>query len=365
LGTWVVASAFLVLGALLAVAHYRDANRERDQSITTLVALLACFALATIAGTGNIAAASGAAVVVALLLGIKPELHGLLRRIRREELLATIRLLLISVVVLPVLPDRGFGPYDALNPYRLWWMVVLVAALSYVGYVAVRIAGMQRGILLMALFGGLSSSTAVAISLARMGRQKSIAPAILTAGAVTASAVMFPRTLVIVAALAPSLAQMLAPVLVPAAVVALGGAWLLARRCRSDAAVALGTENFASRNPLDLRTALQFGGLLTIVAFLARAAADVLGKGGLLAIAAASAFADVDAITLSVADGTAAGVFGGPLAVAAILTAVAVNTAFKVTLVAAIAGWRAGLGMGVPLAAALAAGATGAALTIF
>jgi uncharacterized membrane protein (DUF4010 family) len=361
-GGWVVAGALAALGAILAVAHARDPGRDKDQSITTLVALLACFALAVLAGVGEVTVAAAAAVVIALLLGVKPELHGLLQRIRREELLATIRLLLISVVVLPVLPDRGFGPYAAFNPYRLWWMVVLVAAISYVGYVAARIAGERRGILAMALFGGLASSTAVALNLARLGRDKAVAPATMAAGTVTASAVMFPRALVIVAVLAPELAAPVAAALMPAAAVAFAGAWLWIRR-KPDDGTAVGAEGLATGNPLDLAAAIKFGALLAAIMVLARAAADVLGEAGLIAIAAASGLADVDAITLSVVQGFSDTAFGPKPAVAAILAAVAVNTAFKVALVAVIAGARAGLSVGLPLAAALAAGAAGIALT--
>jgi uncharacterized membrane protein (DUF4010 family) len=363
-GGWVVAGALAALGALLAVAHARDPGRDKDQSITTLVALLACFTLAVLAGVGEVTVAAAASVVVALLLGVKPELHGLLQRIRREELLATIRLLLISVVILPVLPDRGFGPYAAFNPYRLWWMVVLVAAISYVGYVAARITGERRGVLAMALFGGLASSTAVALSLARLGRDKAVAPTTMTAGTVIASAVMFPRALVIVAVLAPELAPQVAAALLPAAAVALAGAWIWLRRKPDGSATAVGAEGLTTGNPLDLPAAIKFGALLAAIMVLARAAADVLGDAGLIAVAAVSGLADVDAIILSVVQGFSDTAFGPLPAVAAILTAVAVNTAFKVALVAAIAGARAGISVGLPLVAALAAGAAGVALAM-
>lgn len=367
-GGWVVAGALAALGALLAVAHARnggrDAAHDKDQSITTLIALLTCFALAILAGTGEVVVAAASAVVVALILGIKPELHGLLQRIRRDELLATIRLLLISVVVLPVLPDQGFGPYHAFNPYRLWWMVVLVAALSYVGYVACRIAGTSRAIMVMALFGGLSSSTAVTLNLARLGRENAIPYQSMIAGTVTASAVMFPRTLAVAAVLAPGLVPDLAAALLPAGAIALLGAWIQARR-KPDAGDAAIGEGFLTRNPLDLASALKFGALLAAILVLARAGADVLGRAGVMGVAAASGLADVDAITLSVLDAYSHDVFGPRLAAAAILVAVGVNTAVKVIMVAAIAGLRPGLAVGLPLAAALGSGAAGAVLVLW
>ncbi len=362
LGGWVFASAALALGALVTAAHFRTARTEHDQSITTVTALLAGFTLSALAGLGEMAPAGAAAVIVAALLGIKPELHGLLRKISREELLATIRLLLISVVVLPVLPDHGFGPYDALNPRRLWWMVVLVAALSYIGYVAVRIAGVKRGVLLTALFGGLSSSTAVALNMARLARDGTASRAVVAGGTVTASAVMFPRALVIAGIVAPDLVAPLAAAMLPACAVALLGAWWLFRH--DDAAQDQGptAERFATQNPLDLRLALQFGVLLAVIMFAARAAAHLFGHEAVIAVAAASGLADVDAITLSVADGASGGAFGPTIAVAAVCTAAAVNTVVKTVLVGAIGGWRAGAAVAVPMAAALAAG--GASLWI-
>jgi uncharacterized membrane protein (DUF4010 family) len=242
--------------------------------------------------------------------------------------------------------------------------VVLVAAISYVGYVAARITGERRGVLAMALFGGLASSTAVALSLARLGRDKAVAPTTMTAGTVIASAVMFPRALVIVAVLAPELAPQVAAALLPAAAVALAGAWIWLRRKPDGSATAVGAEGLTTGNPLDLPAAIKFGALLAAIMVLARAAADVLGDAGLIAVAAVSGLADVDAIILSVVQGFSDTAFGPLPAVAAILTAVAVNTAFKVALVAAIAGARAGISVGLPLVAALAAGAAGVALAM-
>ncbi|MDH3241244.1 MAG: MgtC/SapB family protein [Alphaproteobacteria bacterium] len=363
-GGWVLAGALAALGAIAAAAHFRSLKAESDVSITTLTALLCTFALAALAGLGNAEAAGAAAVVMALLLGIKPEIHGFVRRIRRDELLATIRLLLVSVVVLPILPDKGFGPGAVLNPYRIWWMVVLVAALSYVGYVAVRAAGARRGVLLLALAGGLASSTAVALNLARLGRQKALSPDLIAAGTVTASAVMFPRIFLIGVALAPALAQPLAAMVIPATGAGLAAAWWLIRRTQRLTDDALTEEGFAARNPLDLRTAIQFGALLALIMVLSHAARDLMGGAGLIALAAVSGLADTDAITLSLADAAAKEAIAETLAAGAIVTALAVNTVFKAGLVVAIAGWPAGLRVSASLGLALAAGALGYVLTL-
>jgi hypothetical protein len=128
------------LGLLAALGYWRESQRDQDISMTTaVVVVLLPFRLGALAGIGELTVAAATAVVITLLLGFKLELHGIVRRIERLELLGTLRLLLISVVILPVLPNRGFGPWDAFNPYRTWWMVVLVAGISYVGYFAIRI----------------------------------------------------------------------------------------------------------------------------------------------------------------------------------------------------------------------------------
>jgi len=363
-GGWVLAGALTAVGAIAGAAHFRSRMAEQDVSITTLTALLCTFALAALAGLGDAEAAGAAAVVMALLLGIKPEIHGFVRRIRRDELLATIRLLLVSVVVLPILPDKGFGPGGVLNPYRIWWMVVLVAALSYVGYVAVRAAGARRGVLLLALAGGLASSTAVALNLARLGRQKALSPDLVAAGTVTASVVMFPRVFLIAITLAPDLTQRLAVVVVPIAAAGLAATWWLVRKTRRAPEDALKEESFAGRNPLELRTAIEFGALLALIMVLAHVAREVLGNAGLIALAAVSGLADTDAITLSLAEAATNGTIAETLAVGAILTALAVNTVVKAGLVFVIAGRPAGLQVTAALGLALAAGALGYAFSL-
>ena len=190
-------SMIAVLGVVVALGYWRESERSKDLSLTTTVAELLTFALGALAGAGNLIAAAATAVVATLVLGFKPEMHELLERIERPELLATLRLLLISVVLLPILPDRGFGPWSAVNPYSIWWMVVMVAAISYVGYFGIRLLGSERGLLITGLFGGLVSSTAVTASFARLGKDQSReGQELVAAGIVLASATMFPRMLV-------------------------------------------------------------------------------------------------------------------------------------------------------------------------
>jgi uncharacterized membrane protein (DUF4010 family) len=346
-----IASGFAVV---VILAHWRRMATTGDYGITTIVAAFLVFALGALAGMGQLLISSASAVVIALLLGMKPELHGMLERIDRGELIATLRLLLISVVLLPILPDQGYGPWQALNPYRIWWMVVLIAGVSYVGYVAIKWIGRSRGLMVTSLFGGLVSSTAVTISFARRVQRRPSEHAICAAGIVAASSIMFPRMTLVLAVVAPAMALELSAPLLLAGFCGLIGAWLLMRqhtaRGRKE------PETAQHQNPLDLGTALQFGALLAAIFLLAKAAQAWLGDAGVLALAVISGMGDVDAIVLSFSAMAGQGDITVSLAAAGILLAAVSNTVVKCGLTVAIGGWRLGLRVGIALAAALVAG---------
>jgi uncharacterized membrane protein (DUF4010 family) len=346
----VLAGAIPAFVALLIFAFSRAHLHEDDQGATTLFAALAAFAIGLIAAVldARIAVASG--VVLTIVLGLKRQLHAALERLRQEELLAVLELLLISAVILPVLPDRGFGPFEALNPYRIWLMVVLVAGVSFVGYFAIRLFGARRGPLLTGLFGGLVSSTAVTLALARLARQPGADATTLAAGAAIASSIMFWRSLLIVFVVNPALAGQLALPLLAAG--AAGGfvAVVLAGFDRNK------PTDFAPGNPMHLLQAIQFGLFLGLIGFLAAALRAWLGDAGLYVLAPIAGLADVDAIAVSLAAMARNGL-GADVAVAGILLAALVNTLVKQGIALALAplamAWR----MVLPLAAALLAGA--------
>ena len=160
--------AFLSLTFVLLIAYSNSLKKFEDYSITSIVASLITFTLGTLAVFGYTTLASATAVVITLLLGFKPLLHGWLNKLEQHELEATLKLLLISVVMLPILPDQSFDPWGVLNPYLIWWMVVLIAGISYLGYFAVRILGNRHGPVLTGIFGGLVSSSALTINLSRL-----------------------------------------------------------------------------------------------------------------------------------------------------------------------------------------------------
>ncbi len=354
-GPLVLAVAFLALVAILTVAYWQSLKTDADRGATSHVAALLTFAFGALAGFGELEVGAAAAVVVTLLLGIKAQLHGLIERISREELMAVIKLLLMSVVLLPVLPDRGYGPWQALNPYQIWWMVVLIAGLSFVGYAAIRILGPRRGIALSGLLGGLASSTAATLNFARMGRREPAHRALLAAGTVIACAMMFARVLVVIAVVAPKLVEALLWPLLLGAIV-----------CSGLGALALGRDTSARpkeplrlQNPFELGVALKFGLLLAAIMVVSSALIAWAGSGALYALAATAGLADVDAITLSFGSMGQKGTLAPRLAASGILLAVAVNSALKAGLAAAIGGPAMGWRVGTILALALAAAAGG------
>src|SRR5690606_3395721 len=147
LGPLPIGLVFIGLAVLLGAAYVRTTQPRPDSdiSITTMVALLLTYALGAQATRGEVILAAAAAVIATLLLDMKATLHGWLARVESRELSALLRLLLISVVVLPFLPDRDFGPWQAVNPHQLWWTVVLISAIPFAGYVAVKLLGERRG----------------------------------------------------------------------------------------------------------------------------------------------------------------------------------------------------------------------------
>lgn len=351
-GPVVLAFAFLGLAGLLALSYRVRLKENDDLGLTTEVALLLTFSLGATAVLGDLAPPAAIAVIAALLLTMKKRLHRWVARIERLELEALLRLGLISVVILPLLPDQGYGPGAALNPYEIWWAVVIVAGLSFVGYVAIRLGGADLGVLLTGLFGGLASSTSTTVALSRLARAQAGLARVAASGAVVAGSVTFLRVLVLAAIFHPPLVAPLAMPMGVMAVTGLGGAAILSVRDRgTDRASDLD----AVANPLNLGAALAFGALLTIVLLVLHYLEAWYGEAGIHVAAALSGVTDVDAITISVSR-----LAGGDLAVNAAATAIfiaaAVNTAVKAAIAIGMGGKAMGLRVAIVYAVVLAAG---------
>jgi uncharacterized membrane protein (DUF4010 family) len=296
-GGGILVAMILAVAAVLGGAYLLRFQSTQAASATTTIAALLTLGFGALAGVGELELAAAGAVTTSLVLNLKPTLHAGLQRLEASELQATLNLLLISVVLLPVLPDRGYGPWEVFNPYRLWWMVVLIAGISFGGYFAVKLLGPGRGIPLTGLLGGLSSSTAVTLNLARLARSHPDWSPILASGILVACGTMFPRILLVSGLLYPPLLMRLAPPLAAMALVTYAGAgvfWWGQRQAVQTGALPLS-------NPFQLGTALRFGALLAGILLAAEWIRSLWGEQGLYALAMISGLTDVDAITLSLA----------------------------------------------------------------
>ncbi|MGE0005043.1 MAG: MgtC/SapB family protein [Parvibaculaceae bacterium] len=334
-----LASGFVVVSSALAAFFWREGMSEDDFSATSLVAVMLTFMLGAFAVLGDPAVAAAAGVTTAGLLATKVQLHGWLARITWAEFRAGLILLAMTFIALPLLPHHAVDPYGAVNPYELWLMTILIAAVSFAGYAAIRIAGPERGTVLAAAAGGLVASTAVTLTLARLARDNPAGVRLLGGSVILSAAIMPVRVLVVVAIINIAFAQSVAPALLAGAAAMLVPAFWLIFSAPEDGKE--GGADIKLKNPFDLLEVLRFGLILTAVMLLAVVARHFFGEAGLVALAAISGLADVDAITLSMAKAAGTDATSGPAL--AILTAVGVNTVAKTVYAASIGGSRLGL----------------------
>ena len=342
---------FLGLTSVLLLAYSKSLDKFGDFSITGIIASLITFTLGALTVFGHITLASASAVVMTSLLGFKPLLHGWLKKLEQQELYATLKLLLISVVMLPILPDQGYGPWATFNPYHIWWMVVLIAGISYLGYFAIRIVGNQHGPVLAGALGGLVSSTAVTLNLSKLSAQQPNMENVLAAGILTACATMFARTLILTSVMNLTLFRVLLPALLIMTIFTYCVAFLLWRNAREFKTV----EDVALENPFQLGVALKFGAFLVLIMLLSKLLKVYFGDMGTYFLAAASGLADVDPITLSMSQMSKEGL-DVSVAARAIVISVSVNSGIKSIFSWVIGGRALALRVGGALVGALVAG---------
>ena len=324
-GGWVLGAGFIALAALVVIGNVMAAQREEHHpGITTEVAILVMFAVGALLleGPREVAVVVGAGLAV--LLHAKPVLLRITGRFSEADVRAIMQFALVSLVVLPILPDATFGPYEVLNLRQIWMMVVLVVGVSLAGYVAQRLLGAQRGIPAAGFFGGLISSTATTIGFSRRTAAEPGLELLALTVIVLAHAVLHGRVLVEIAVAGPSvLPAMATPIAIAGgvAIMAALATWLWARRSPPPE-----TEN---RNPAQLGSALWFAGLYAAVLLVLAAARDHFGTGSLYLVAALSGFTDMDAITLSTTRLADSGDIPADVAWRTVLIAAMANSVFK------------------------------------
>ncbi len=327
---------YAALALLVWASYLRGLFHGVQDGITTEVAALLVPLLGAMVVWGPAQLAAALGVVTALILSLKPRLHTIARTMSAQDLWATLEFALIAGVVLPILPDRAFDPYGVLNPYGIWRLVVFVSGIGFFGYVLMKVLGAERGIGLAGILGGVVSSTATTLSFAGRSRKNpTLAPAFGRA-IILASAMMFPRVLLEVWFVHPPLVfQVLLPVgaMFLASLVVM---FLLWKRESTR-----GEENedlLELSNPLNLSIAIKFALLFVVVLLAVRVAERSFGETGVYVTSLITGLADVDAITLSVAELAAVGQIEHGVAAVAILIAVVVNTASKAALAVILGG---------------------------
>jgi uncharacterized membrane protein (DUF4010 family) len=367
IGVVAVAVPFGALAMLLGLNYAGDVWRDRHRGITSEAAFLLSFLLGVLALTDRVLGAptqkiftiAAVAVVATFLLSSKPTLHPLVRRISTEDVAATLKFLVVAVVVLPLLPDRTYGPLDVLNPFQIGVLLVLISAISFAGYAAIRLLGARRGLGVTGLVGGLVSSTAVTLSMAGRAKGRPEIEESAALAVMLASTIMFVRVIAIVAIVNPGLA---ASVVYPMLAAAAGGVgatavlWLRSGRAHTK------EEGIAFSNPFELGAAVKFALLFAVILVGSKAATLYLGTAGTYGAGAIAGLTDVDAITLSMSKHAADGGIVPGVAVTTIFLGAAANTLSKGVLAGAVGGWSFGRKVLAAQLAALVAGAIGVGL---
>ncbi|HHF3150227.1 TPA: MgtC/SapB family protein [Vibrio diabolicus] len=323
--------ALIALVILTCIAFVIQQKKSGDVSITGVVSIMVVFVLGNLAVSGEAVLAAAAAVITAVVLDNKRELHQALQKLQEYELDAALRLLLISIVMLPLLPNQSYGPWNALNPYEIWWMVVLIASISFVGYFAIKIGGAKRGILFTSVFAGLSSSTALTLQFSHLSREQASISPLLASGILLSCGTMFPRLLIVLSVINPQLVKLLWPIVMAMMVALYIPAWWIWRRSEVEQI----EQSNKQTNPLALQSALFFGLVLAVIMLLAHALSDWFGNAGVLILSALSGITDVDAISLTLGRQSTQ-TLSVTTAALGILIAASVNTIVKMGMVIAI-----------------------------
>jgi uncharacterized membrane protein (DUF4010 family) len=294
-GGWIVAAGLIALAGLLIVSNLMVARGGHpDAGQTSEVAALVLYGIGTYAVIGELAVAVALGGVVAVLLHYKDPLHAFAAKIGERDVTAIMQFALISLVILPVLPNQTYGPFEILNPFEIWLMVVLIVGISLVGYVAYKLFGDRQGAVLGGLIGGLVSSTATTVSFARRSAKAPSSAGLAALVIMIASSIVYGRVLVEISVVAPAHIRQIAPPLVAMMVASLAiAAGLYFRSRNRQAAMA------EHGNPADLRMAITFAALYAVISFVVAATKEEFGGRGLYIVAVLSGLTDMDAITLS------------------------------------------------------------------
>ena len=351
-GAWAIAAGVIAISATLAIANWLSAQKEESEhGQTTEVAALLTFAIGAYLPWGDRALAAVATGFVVILLHLKEPMHVFVRKMGPKDMAGLMQFVVVSLIILPLLPNRTFGPFQVLNPFDIWRMVVLIIGLSLTGYIIYKFIGRTASAVWGGILGGLISSTATTVSYARRAKTAPAAHTLAVAVILIASAVSYLRVIIEVSLFAPSQLGTLLPPLVAALiwVTAVAVAAFLFLRGN-------GEEMPEPGNPAELKSALIFGLIYALVTLVVAAVKEHFGASALYAVAIVSGLTDMDAITLSLARMVESNHLESVNAWRLILAASLSNFVFKGIVASFLGGARFGLRLGPFFAAALVGG---------
>jgi uncharacterized membrane protein (DUF4010 family) len=315
---------FGAIVAFLGLAYYRDPSES--YGLTTEMAALLTFWLGFLLKDQEVLAIS-TGIVVVILLASKKALHEFVReQVSEVEFFDTLKFLAVVFVVLPILPNRYIGPMEFFNPTQIWILIILVSAISYAGYVLMRVLGGKRGLTISALLGGIVSTLAVTVSLAERSRETPELSRVSGVTAVMANAVQFPRLLFLIWIVDIGLMTVLSVPFLAMSLVGFAGAWLFSRTTSAEKAEPIRP---LLQNPFSLKPVLKFGLLFISIFFVTRLASTWLGPQGVYIASALAGLGSVSAVALSMADMVGSGTTTYSVAAVAIFLAIVSNAVFK------------------------------------
>ncbi len=356
------AAGLLSIAGLLTVFHYEE--REKRAGITTELAGISTFVLAVLAGSAQIRlgepVAIAAAILMAAFLEAKQRLQHLLREtITEPEFNATLAFVTVVLVIYPLLPEGPFGPYLFFSPRQVWMFVILISSISYVGYFLEKFLGEEKGLVYTAILGGLASTTAVTLHLARLSKERPGVMLGLIRGFLIASTVQFPRTFLIVVLVNRNLAMALALPLALMTAAGIAMALVVGRIAKRSQHPQAAEARVTHDNPFRILPALQFGALFTLVVFVSKAAAALAGEQAFFGTSVLGGLVDVATVIAPASDLLAAGKIAVSAAAIAVLLALGSNAVLKAVLAAVAGTWAFVLWVTVTYLVWIAAGFVG------
>ena len=329
---WLIGIGLLVVASAMIASNFSSQQEEQYRGFTSEAAVIVTYGLGAAVWYGYATLAVMLAITTTILLYFKAELKQLSERTTPKDINSILQFSVLSFVVLPILPSHDFGPYDAINPRQIWWMVVLISGVALSGYLALRIIGSRHGAAVLGIFGGLASSTATTMMFSRHASEHTDLVRMSAIVIVIANIMVMIRIGLVASLVAPTLATPVFTVLlfgiVPGVILALLGWRNLARTGELPMPEV--------KNPTELKTAISFGAIYAIVLVAAAWLQDIAGNSGLYGVALVSGLTDADASVLSVLRMFNLDKLPGEEAVTAVTLALMANLVFKVGLVLGI-----------------------------